>query len=248
MDRDRLNQHLSRISTLWSVLLQAHDGPPDAATAAQKVLLQRYSGAAYRYLLGAVRDPDVAGELCQEFALRFLRGDFRRADPERGRFRDYLKTALIHLVTDHHRARQAWPRPFTATDPEPAAPAETVDTDRDFLTSWREELLERTWAALAAANPAYHAVLLCRIEDPDLASAQMAERLTTQLGKPLTADWVRKTQQRAHEKYADLLLEEVACSLGDATPEQLREELRELDLLKYCRSALARRGCPTGSG
>ena len=104
-------------------------------------------------------------------------------------------------------------------------------------------MLERTWAALAEANPAYHAVLLCRVEYPDLASAQVAERLTTQLGKPLTADWVRKTQQRAHEKYADLLLDEVAYSLGDATPEQLREELRELELLKYCRSALVRRGC-----
>jgi DNA-directed RNA polymerase specialized sigma24 family protein len=48
-----------------------------------------------------VRDPEVADDLAQEFALRFLRGDFQRADPERGRCRDYLKRALINLVHDY---------------------------------------------------------------------------------------------------------------------------------------------------
>src|SRR5713101_7167113 len=107
MDQQELNQHLSRISTQWTMVFQAHQGPVDAVTRARHQLLQRYSGAAYRYLLGAVRDPDVAAELCQEFALQFVRGDFRRADPERGRFRDYLKRALIHMITDYQRTRQA---------------------------------------------------------------------------------------------------------------------------------------------
>src|SRR3712207_7176976 len=53
------------------------------------------------------RSEAAAEELLQEFAVRFLRGDFRRADPQRGRFRDYVKTALIHLVIDHQRAEQA---------------------------------------------------------------------------------------------------------------------------------------------
>ena len=43
----------------------------------------QHCGAAYRYLLGAVHDPDAADDLCQDFAVRFLRGDFRRADPGR---------------------------------------------------------------------------------------------------------------------------------------------------------------------
>ena len=40
------------------------------------------------------RDEQLAEELFQEFALRMLRGDFRRAEPLRGRFRDYLKTVI----------------------------------------------------------------------------------------------------------------------------------------------------------
>jgi DNA-directed RNA polymerase specialized sigma24 family protein len=243
MDHENLDKHLSRISTLWTEVLQAHADPADAATAARGRLLQRYGGAVHRYLLGAVRDPDVAAELAQEFALRLVRGDFRRADPVRGRFRDYVKVALIHLVTDHHRARQAWPRQLAAGGPDPAAPAlESADSERDFLAAWREELLERTWQALTEANAAYHAALLLRIQSPDLSSAQMAEELSARLGRPLTADWVRKALQRAQARFADLLLEEVATSLGGATDEQLREELGELDLLRYCRSALERRG------
>src|SRR5712692_6717247 len=168
MDQEELNQHLSRISTLWTLVFQAHQGPADAVARAQRELLERYSGAAYRYLLGAVRDADVASELCQEFALRFVRGDFRRANPERGRFRDYLKTALIHLVTDYHKERRAAPRLLSPDEPEPAAPAESLGSEADFLQSWREELLEGTWKALAKANLSYHAALLLRVKNVDM--------------------------------------------------------------------------------
>jgi hypothetical protein len=102
-------------------------------------------------------------------------------------------------------------------------------------------LLERTWRALAAVNADYQAVLLYRVENPDLPSAQMAERLSAQLGKPVTAAWVRKAQQRAHAKLADLLIEQVAASLAAAPAAEVEAELRELDLLRYCRSALERR-------
>src|SRR5262249_19240803 len=109
------------------------------------------------------------------------------------------------------------------------------------IVSWREELLHRTWQALTDENPTYSAALRGRIANPDLSSAALAEQLTAQLGKPHTAAQVRKTLQRAHTKYADLLLAEVAASLGTLEPARLREELRDLNLLKYCQSALDRR-------
>ena len=51
---------------------------------------------------------------------------------------------------------------------------------------------------------------------------------------------VRKTLERAHAKFADLLVQEVAATLDDPTTEQVRDELGDLDLLKYCHSALER--------
>jgi RNA polymerase sigma factor (sigma-70 family) len=241
METGELNDRLSQISTQWTMVFQAHGGEVDALVAAQNRLMQRYSGAVYRYLLGAARDPDVAADLAQEFALRFVRGDFRRANPKKGRFRDYVKTALIHLVNDYHRARQAWPKPLAETASPITPPSAGMDTERSFIQSWREDLLDRTWKTLAEANPTYHAVLLLRVEQPDLPSAQIAEQLSGRLGQEFTADGVRKSLERAHKKFAELLVEEVAASLDRPDAHELEAELRELDLLKYCRSALERR-------
>ena len=75
---------LSQIETRWTLLLQAHRDPDATQHTALATLLPRYCRAVFRYLLRLVGDEDGAEELCQEFALRFLRGDFRRADPGRG--------------------------------------------------------------------------------------------------------------------------------------------------------------------
>jgi DNA-directed RNA polymerase specialized sigma24 family protein len=240
MDGDELDQRLSRMSTVWTMVFEAHGAEADAATAAMSGLAQRYSGVAYRYLLGAVHDPDAAAELAQEFALRILRGAFRRADPSRGRFRDYLKTALIHLVDDYRAAQRSRPRPLPRD--EPASPVPVVpETEVDFLESWRAELLDRTWKALAAAQPMYHAVLLFRVENPDVPSPRMAEELGARLGTSLRPDQVRKALERSHARFAELLIDEVAITLGNPTRDELAEELREVELLRYCRSALERR-------
>jgi DNA-directed RNA polymerase specialized sigma24 family protein len=98
MEPDDLNVRLASISTQWTKLFRAHQDQGDAATAAQRELLLRYYGAVYRYLLGTLRDPAAAEELTQEFAVRFLRGDFHRADPQQGCFRDFVRTALRHLA------------------------------------------------------------------------------------------------------------------------------------------------------
>jgi RNA polymerase sigma-70 factor (ECF subfamily) len=238
MEPAELEQRLSGIATQWTAVFQAHGAGADTVVAARNRLMLRYSGAVYRYLLGAVRDPDSASDLCQEFAVKFLRGDFRRAAPERGRFRDYVKVALVNLINDYHRARQAAPQALAADAPDPAV---ANDGEIGFEAGWRAELLEQTWKALAEANPTFHATLLLRIEAPDMPSGEMAERLTQQLGKPMSPENVRKSIQRAHAKFADLLLDLVAESLDEPSVEDLEDELKALDLLRYCRSALERR-------
>jgi hypothetical protein len=69
----------------------------------------------------------------------------------------------------------------------------------------------------------------------------MAEQLAGRLGKPLTAAHVRVILQRAREKFAELLLDEVAHSLGGCTEPELVAELRALQLLRLCAPALERR-------
>jgi RNA polymerase sigma-70 factor (ECF subfamily) len=237
--------HLSRISTLWTVVAHARGGPAEAVSAAQEELMRRYHHAVYRYLLGALGDVDTAGELTQEFALRFLRGDFRGADRQRGRFRDFLKGVLSHLIADYYRRRRTVAKPLPANSAELAAsPGGFDECDRQFTESWRDELLARTWEALAEiqqqTGQPFHAVMQFRAQHPDLRSPQMAEQLSAQLGQRLTADWVRQTLHRGREKFAELLLAEVEETLRDPTPDELEEELADVGLLCYCQGPLKR--------
>jgi RNA polymerase sigma-70 factor (ECF subfamily) len=233
------DERLSRISTMWTKLRQAHEGSHDAARHARQELMQRYCGAVYRYLLSAVRDPHTAEDLTQEFALRFIGGRFRGADPEHGRFRDYVKRGLFNLVTDYRKKQQKEPRPAPLENNEPAA-REDSEAEQTFLAGWRQELLARAWQALAKVQQetgqAYHSVLRFRVEHPDLRSPQMAEQLSALLGKPMTAAGVRQLLHRSRERFAEALIEETRHSLGPATQEQLEEELAEFNLLKYVRS------------
>jgi RNA polymerase sigma-70 factor (ECF subfamily) len=242
-DRD---ERLSRVETQWTLLFRAGPGP-DRDAAAQQQLLLRYYAAAYRYLLGMVRDPAAAEELTQEFAVRFLRGDCRRADPGRGRFRDFLKTALRHLVIDHWRKRGREPAllPPDAVAEAAAAPAELEALDQQFLQRWREELLAQTWGALQAVQEEtgqpFHTVLRWKAEAQGLSAAELADRLGAAQGRAYSEVAARKLLQRARQRFAELLVEEVARSLPCCTPAELEQELIDLDLLSYCRSALQHR-------
>lgn len=169
------NRVLSCISTNWSAVYQAHQGQGDEVVAAQRLLLLRYYQPIFRYLRAMVRDAEAAEELTHEFVVRFLRGDFRQADPARGRFRDLVKQSLRHLAIDYWRhlrsQQERAPIPFRddgpadgnwrrhsaprrpargrARKPPASLPAaDSVAADRAFLSDWRAEMLAQAWRAL----------------------------------------------------------------------------------------------------
>ena len=90
----------------------------------------------------AVRDRHAADDLTQEFGLRLVRGDFHQADPRRGHFRNYVKTVLVHLVSNYRKQQQKRTQPLADASPQWANLA-TCDPefDRQFQESWRDELL-----------------------------------------------------------------------------------------------------------
>ena len=75
MEHVEAEPRLSEMSTQWTMVFQ-HSGTPDEKSLAVSHLMCRYAGAVHRYLLKALKDPDAAAGLDQEFAVRFLRGDF----------------------------------------------------------------------------------------------------------------------------------------------------------------------------
>src|SRR5262249_29459922 len=157
-------------------------------------------------LRGVVRNSDAAEDLFQEFACRVLKGDLHGADPERGRFRNFVKGVLFHLVADHHQRQKRQPVAMPDGVPEPVVePPSMADLDRDLVRSWGAGGLARCWQAVEAfdsqSNKMFYKVLRFRAEHPKMSSEEMAEALSRELGKPLTAAAVRQTLHRAREKF-----------------------------------------------
>ena len=247
MEPSDISARLSQIRTHWTLVFQAHKdddaGQAEAyrAARAQQELVTRYGGAIYRYLLGMVRDPHLAEDLAQEFAYRLVRGDFAKASPQRGRFRDFLKAALRNLVIDHWRKARPDQMPDDITDPPDHR---DPSSDEVFLERWREELLERAWEGLEQAEQTsgqpFYTLLRLKADTPEKRSIQIANEMSGILQKPISETAVRKTLQRARERFGELLLDEVARTIGSTDRADLEAELGELDLLTYCQPAVDR--------
>lgn len=249
MNENDKNLLHSWVMTAWSGVFQGR-GEGHGARQARNELLVRYHEAVYHYFLAKIRDPHAANELYSNFAVKLIETDriLKNADPTRGRFRHYLKAALHHMVIDYYRSQKRGQKVGQiAFDPAQHDVIEVNEDERDgdFSPIWRQELLNQAWKALQAieqtsAQPHY-TVLRCQSDNPDLKALQLAELLTTRLGKPFTPDSVRQALHRAREKFAVLLLEEVERTLESPTPDELEAELIDQQLLPYCKKALARR-------
>ena len=232
------SSRLSQIHTNWSQLFAATQVNSEATTEAQRDLLLNYSGAVFRYLLGAVRNEHVASDLAQDFAVRFLRGDFKTVAPEKGRFRDFLKRTLSNLVNDHFRKQKAEQNRIQAAVKTDSHTDEGVNSDA-FDQDWVLEILRRTWDALEEHqrenHSNYYNVLRARAEAPELNSQQLCEKLSGTLqGQSINDAWVRQNLSRARKVFATLLRTEVAKTLKDDRLENVDQELSALGLLKYC--------------
>src|SRR5262249_11868623 len=152
---------------------------------------------------------DAVDEVFQEFAVRLFHGDLRGADPKRGRFRNFVKGTLFHLIADYRKRQRRWPGPLPDDGAALAAHLDNSDYDRSFVESWCDELLARAWAALAEiqaeTGQPYYAVLRFRADHPEMHSPELAAQLAAQLGRVFTAAGVRQVLHRARERFAALL-------------------------------------------
>jgi len=239
-----LQNRLSQIETVWTILFDAH-GDADTAGAARHQILLRYGDAVRRYLGGALRDEPAADETFQDFALRLLRGDYAGVHPEKGRYRSFLKTVLSRLVADHYRKQSRRREQGLPNEPTFGDAAAEHGADADFCQMWRDELLTRVWTRLAdeevATKKPWMTVLRLRVELPKLRSAQLALLLGEKIGQPVTATGLRVLLHRSREKFAAYLIDVVTESIDNDDWDAVEQELAELQLLQYCQAALGRR-------
>ena len=156
--------------------------------------------AIFRLLYG---NTEAADEVYQEFCLKFVKGGFHRANPDQGQFRRFVKRSLYHLIVDHARKqkRVGVEKGFDVDELDGGEPSVSVESDREFITAWREQLLSRTWTALAEADQptgrGYCELLRFRVDHPDLRSSELAEAYAAHAGKEITAGNMRVKLHRA---------------------------------------------------
>ncbi len=91
--------------TDWSMILQAAQADEEAAADALDRLVRRYWPAVYAYIRGTGRDVHEASDLTQGFVCDVIltRQLCAGADPERGRFRSLLLSAVKNYLRERHR-------------------------------------------------------------------------------------------------------------------------------------------------
>lgn len=245
------SDRLSRIPTMADIFANFGEAvdAPDAVAAAQQRLLDRYYDPVLRYARRIVGDHDRAEDLAQEFCLRVMKRAFRGFDPRRGRFRLYVKEVVRNLAHDYQRKAAREDQQTAAIEPqELAAPLDDVPGDggsggSDLLDSLLETVFQRLDAEKQQSPPSEYDVLLYSFHHPEHDSDDMAEALTAELklAAPLKAATVRKKLQRARERFADLVVDEVAHAAPGGTEARIEDRLAELGLLDVCRKALAKR-------
>ena len=128
--------------------MQARDADAGDAQAALDTLCRIYRPPVLAFIRRRGYDPATAEDLAQEFFVHFIDRTFHaNADPARGRFRNFLLTALKHFLFDAESGARAIKRGgglrFSPLEPD-------NNGDREVLhvagTDSPEQAFEREWA------------------------------------------------------------------------------------------------------
>ena len=225
---------IGSIETRWSMVRRAHGDDSAAVVDARRELVLRYSPAIRWYVGAMTRDEDEADEIAQDAVVRLLQGDFGGADPDQGRFRDLLKTAVRNMVRNHWRRKAT--RNVVDYDVRGVAGESGAGEPDPWDQSWRRTVLEAALSRLEAYEQQHPESIACtllrlRMERPEAASDQLAEQLHALTGKELGAATVRQKLRRARLRFAEHLVRELADGLDDPSPERVEDELVALGLI-----------------
>ena len=232
-------ESLAQIATQWSLLRLAHENAVDGSTAARQAILLRYSRAVRRFVGLLVKDPAAADDVAQDAMVRMMRGDFAKADADRGRFRDLLRQSLRNMVRNHWSRENR--RAGQEFDEQQLVAGEAAGDP--FDSEWTNIVLETAWRGLEGhqrqtKGSMAHTVLKLRTDHPDDDSEQLAARLSQMQGKAINAAATRQQLRRARLRFAQLIVEETARGLSHPTPAAVEEELISLGLMEYVRDFL----------
>jgi RNA polymerase sigma-70 factor (ECF subfamily) len=206
--------------------------------------IMRYAPAIRGYFSAMIPNRHDAEEGIQDFLLRVIKTGFTNADSDRGRFRDYLKTAVRHAALAQLRRESARVRKHEPISSDLASKDEAVTVEQGWEQEWRQCVLDRAWRAMerhesrSGAGALSHVMLRVVVEHPDEDSKTLASRAAKLTKESISAESFRQRIRRARKVLARLLVQEVAETLQNPTPEAVEDELIALGLMHYVRHYL----------
>ena len=233
---------MSRFSTTrWSVVVAAQ-GDGDAARSSLESLCRTYRPAVLTYVASRGFARDRAEDLTQSFFARFLeRKHHLGLDPSRGRFRNYLLTAIQHFLISAEAGENAVKRgrhvqferiDEASTDPDGATgiaelPTAAHSPEQAFDEAWALAVLDaamlrlRQEAHAAGKGRLFEGVEPYLAETPD---PRDYERIAGELN--LRRNTVAVSVHRLRQRLRELVREEVAETAADG--EALDAEMQAL--------------------
>ena len=228
-------------TTRWSVVRRAIGSEDGAAKQALADLCNAYWYPLYAYFRRSGQGAHDAEDLTQGFFARLFAKNFlAAADSSKGKLRTFLLTDARYFLADaNDRARakkrgggsvlasfdSAW-----AEERYAGEPADSLSPDRLYQRRWAVTVLEYSLELLEAEFTDQGKAKMFVALRPFLGFAptppQRYEEVAVALGQPVGT--LKNQVFRLRERWRQLLFEQVALTLDDPTPEDIKGELAEL--------------------
>lgn len=217
---------LRSVSTQWSQLSNVHS------------FVLRYADPMRSYLERLLASQDDAEEVLQRLLVKMLENGFRRATPDRGKFRHYL----IRSVRNEARSWQREQGRRGSCAGELLSEVSVAEQEQWDL-DWHASLIDRAWESLLVHEETYrgslcHTVLTLATDSSQATSEQLAQRVSEQVGRELSGEAYRKQLSRARRLFAESIVQDVSQTLDAPSPEDLIGELAELKLMQFVKAYL----------
>jgi len=225
-------------TTHWSLVLAGADSGNPESRRALGLLCRQYWYPVYAHARFLGHDPDTAQDLTQGFFAYVLeKHALKVADPQRGRFRAFLKGTFTHFVANEQRTARAQKRgggksdlSFDLDSAESRYRLDPVDAstpEQNFERAWARTMLNTSLESLAAEMQAQGAGARFRRLEPFLTGKPDAESYR-EIGEELgmSEGAVKGAVHRMRRRFGRLLHEEVAQTVSD--PGLVDDELRHL--------------------
>jgi RNA polymerase sigma factor (sigma-70 family) len=211
-------------STRWSLVIQAGSPAAPLAREALTELCEAYWYPIYAFIRRKGNRHEDALDLTQAYFARLLQKPvIAAADPDKGRFRSFLRADCQHFLIDQHRRskQDGAPQSVSINGDEAETryrlePVDPMTPERQIDRAWAVTVLSRALEQLAAEYESKGQAelfdqLKCVLAQNEEAVAVPV--LAAQLGK--TEGAVHTAVHRLRKRYAATVLREVASTLDE---------------------------------